>query len=126
METIANELFDEAIKKLDQANQELYRPEEDVVTFLVCQNAHLAIENFLKGFLLQNNKEVPNNMTIESLYEQCKTINKNFEEIDLSGFDCKSDQADSRYCNSTTKVSRCFDVAHSLDSFLKRENIISL
>ena len=126
MEITANTLFDEAIKKLDQANQELYRPEEDVVAFLVCQNAHVAIENFLKGYLLLNNIDISNYDTIESLYEQCKTINKNFEDIDLSGFECKSYQADSRYCNSTTKVSRCFDVADSLDAFLRRENIMTI
>ncbi len=41
-------------KKLNEASNELYRPEEDVVSYLVCKNSQYAIENYLKGFLLKN------------------------------------------------------------------------
>lgn len=125
MESEVDKLYDDAIKKLDQAHQELYRPEEDVVSFLVCKNSQFAIENFLRGFLTQNNIDTNNYNTIDSLYEQCKLINKKFEEVNLSGFDCSSVETDSRYCNDTTKVSRCFDIANSLDTFLRREKIIN-
>ena len=37
MEVKATVLFDEAIQKLKEANDELCRPEEDVVTSLVCK-----------------------------------------------------------------------------------------
>ena len=117
-------LFDEAISKLNQANQELYRPEEDVVNFLVCQNAHIAIENYLKGFLLMHDIEIDNLVTIDSLYDKCKTVNKHFEDVNLAGFDCTSDEAESRFCNATSKVSRCFEIANSLDTFLRKEKII--
>ena len=125
MESKVDNLFDEAIQKLEQAHQELYRPEEDVVSFLVCKNAQFAIENFLRGFLIQNNIDSSKYKTIDGLYEQCKLINEKFEEVNLSGFDCKSVDTDSRYCNGTTKVSRCFDIANSLDTFFRREKIIS-
>ncbi len=45
-----NRFFDHATKKLNEANLELHRPEEDVVSFLVCKNSQYAIENYLKGF----------------------------------------------------------------------------
>ena len=124
MNTTPKHLFDEAVNKLNQANQELYRPEEDVVTFLVCQNAHFAIENYLKGFLMLHNIDTDNLITIDNLFEECKKINKKFEEIDLASFDCTSQEAESRFCNANSKVSRCFEIADSLDTFLRKEKVI--
>lgn len=124
MEDTANKLFDDAIEKLNEANEELLKPEEDVVSYLVCKNAQHAIENFLKGFLLQNGIDANNYKTIDSLYEQCKSINKNFKEINLSNFECKSYKMDTRYCDEVSKVSICFEIADRLDKFLRREELI--
>ena len=121
----ANKLFDDAIEKLNEANDELFRPEEDIVSFVVCKNSQFAVENFLKGFLLKNGIDPSRYKTIDSLYEQCKLINKNFEQVNLSDFECKSHKMDSRYCNEVSKVSNCFDVADSLDTFLRKEKIIN-
>ncbi|RLD30762.1 MAG: hypothetical protein DRI70_00240 [Bacteroidetes bacterium] len=124
MEDTASKLFDDAIEKLNEASEELLKPEEDVVSYLVCKNAQHAIENFLKGFLLQNGIDVNNYKTIDSLYKQCESINKNFKEINLSDFDCKSYNMDSRNCNEVSKVSNCFEIADRLDTFLRREELI--
>lgn len=43
-----NNFFDEAQEKLSQANDEFFRPEEDLVTYSVCKNAQFSIENFLR------------------------------------------------------------------------------
>jgi len=125
MKERAYAFFNEAIKKVNEANEELCRPEEDVVTYSVCKNAQFAIENYLKGFLLNNGKDPSNFNTINSLYKECKAINAKFKDIDLSDFSCKSHQIDSRYCNEVTKVSNCFDIADNLDTFFRREKIIS-
>jgi len=121
----ANELFNDAAEKLSAASKELYRPEEDVVTYAICKNAQFAIENYLKGFLLKNDIDPSDFKTIDSLYEQCKLINNKFEEIDLSSFNCTSKEIDYKYCNEVSKVSSCFDVADKLDTFLRREKIIN-
>ena len=121
----ANKLFDDAIEKLNEANEELFKPEEDIVSFVVCKNSQFAVENFLKGFLLQNGVDPSNFKTIDSLYEKCKSINKNFEKVNLSDFECKSHKLDSRYCNEVSKVSNCFEIADSLDTFLRKEQIIN-
>jgi HEPN domain-containing protein len=125
MKAKANLLFDDAVEKLNEASQELFKPEEDVVTFAVCKNAQYAIENYLKGFLLINGIDPDNYKTIESLYEQCKAINNNFVTIDLTEFGCKSHEIDSKYCNEISRVSHCFDVADNLDTLLRQEKIIS-
>lgn len=124
MENDADKLLLKAVKKLNEANKELYRPEEDIVTYLICKNSQIAIENYLKGYLLKNDVDPSNYKTIDSLYKQCKLINKGFEKVNLSEFKCKSDQTDSRFCNDVSKVSKCFNVANSLDTFLKQQKII--
>ncbi|NNK74702.1 MAG: HEPN domain-containing protein [Maribacter sp.] len=121
----AKKLYEEAIQKLKEANDELCRPEEDVVSQLVCSNSQHAIVNYLKGFLIENGIDFNSEDTIDRLYEQCKSINKHFEEVHLSGFDCNAHKDESRFCNESTKFSRCFDIADSLDTFFRREKIIS-
>jgi hypothetical protein len=125
MKAKANQLFDKAIEKLIEANEELCRPEEDVVSFMVCKNAQFAIENFLTGFLLHN-AVVPNsNATINELYEQCRAIDKNFEKLDISAFECRSHhELNGRSCNETEKVSKCLQTADQLEDFLRENKII--
>ena len=119
------ELYGRAVQKLKEANDELCRPEEDVVAFMVCKNSQVAISNFLQGYLLQNGVAVAPDATIDEMYGKCKELNANFEKINLAGFDCVANDLESRYCSGTEKVSRCFDIADSLDAFLRSENIIS-
>ncbi|MBT8280851.1 MAG: HEPN domain-containing protein [Muriicola sp.] len=125
MENLANPYFEIAISKMKEANQELYRPEEDVVSFVVCKNAQVAVQNFLRGYLLRSGIETKKEDTIDSLYNQCRELNKRFEDVNLSGFNCQYENKDSRYCSGVEKVSRCFDIADSLDSFFRAEKIIS-
>ena len=126
MEANAKVLYAEAIQKLKEAYDELCRPEEDVVSPLVCNNSHRAIENYLRAFLVQNGKWPSQEESIGELYEQCKAINGHFEEVHLSGFNCNAHKDESRFCNDSSKFSRCFDIADSLDTFLRREKILEL
>ncbi len=124
MEEQVQKLYDVAVQKLKDANDELCRPEEDVVAFMVCKNSQVAIHNFLRGYLLQKGIETDTEASVDELYARCKTINANFEKIDLEGFDCQASNLESRYCSGNEKVSRCFAIADSLDAFLREEKII--
>lgn len=123
MEENAAVLFENAIQKLREANDELCRPEEDVVAPLVCKNSQEAISNYLKGYLILQGIKPPEGSTIDRLYEQCSSIDSRFEKINLSGFECDV-QIESRFCNGTENQSRCFDIADHLDTFLREERII--
>ena len=125
MNDSAKKLYEEAVQKLKEANDELCRPEEDVVAQLVCNNAQYAIQNYLKGFLVEKGVEIKEDDSIDGLYQKCKGINNNFEEVQLSGFNCNAHKDESRFCNESSKFSRCFDIADSLDTFMRREKIIS-
>ena len=124
MENDSNKFLLNAAQKLNQANKELYKPKEDIVSFLVCKNSQFAIENYLKGYLLKNDVDPSEFKTITSLYEQCKLINKEFEKVNLTEFDCKSVDTELRFCNDVSKVSNCFNIADSLDTLLRQQKII--
>ena len=123
MEANAAVLFEKAIQNLKQANDELCRPEEDVVAAMVCKNSQEAIVNYLKGFLLLKGIEPPEGASISALYKECRSINSHFEKIDLSGHECDV-HLESRFCSGTENQSRCFDIADHLDTFLREEHII--
>lgn len=125
MESKAPGLFDEALKKLQEANEELCRPEEDVVSYLVCKNSQYAIESFLRGYLLRNNIEPAGDENINTLYERCVNINERFKEIDLEDFTCKGHRPDSRSCTDNAKISRCYEIAGKMDEFLRKEKVLT-
>lgn len=124
MKEQAKKTLDIAVNKLKEANEELFRPEEDVISYSVCKNSQFAIENYLKGYLQQRNVDTTSFTTIEILFDECVKVNPEFKKIDLSDFQCKSHKIDSTYCNDVKKVSNCFDVADSLDTFLRQEKVI--
>lgn len=125
MKTKAPNLFDEAVQMLQEANNELCRPEEDVVSYLVCKNSQYAIENFLKGFLLKNGIEPAGKENINSLYKKCVKLNNKFKQIELNDFTCKGHRPDSRSCSEPEKVSKCYVIADKIDSLLRSENILA-
>jgi HEPN domain-containing protein len=72
MENKAIKFFVNAAQKLNQANKELFKPEEDIVTYLVCKNSQYAVENYLKGYLFKEGIKPNEDETIDSLYEHYK------------------------------------------------------
>ncbi|ALJ05890.1 hypothetical protein APS56_12450 [Pseudalgibacter alginicilyticus] len=124
MENDAYKYLVDAAQKLNQADKELFKPEEDIVTYLVCKNSQFAIENYLRGYLTKKGIETFKYKTIDSLYEQCKKINKGFEKVNLSDFNCKNQDTDTKFCNDISKVSKCYEIANNLDTFLRKEKVI--
>ena len=124
MKTRSTAFFNEATKNLQIAKKELFKPSEDIVTYSICKNAQFAIENFLKGFLIKNEVEIAPKETISTLYNKCITIDKNFKSIDISAIGCKDHVIDSRYCSEINSVSACFDTADSIDTYLRKINVI--
>ena len=124
MKNRARALFKDAINKVREADEELCRPEEDVVSILVCKKSQRATENFLKGYLLHNGIDPSESNTLEDLYNQCKSFNKNFKKIDLTSFECKAQDFDARQCTEISKVNSCYTTAGNIDIFLREEQII--
>ncbi|WP_114783614.1 HEPN domain-containing protein [Botryobacter ruber] len=124
MKDKATILFDDALDKLNRAKEESFRPKKDLVTYLVCKNAQASIENFLKGYLLQNEFDPSRYTTLDELLQKCKSINKSFEQVDLAAFNCKGENLNAAFCNDTPNACKCLDVSAKLETFLRQEKII--
>ena len=118
-----NQHFENAKENLKNANEELFKPEEDVITYLVCKNSQHAIENYLIGYLSSRGFETHKKETIENLLDRCKSLESKFNQVNIDTIDCKAHKIDSKYCDDVNKVSSCYDAADNLDTFLRKLNI---
>ncbi|MCF6223175.1 MAG: HEPN domain-containing protein [Flavobacteriaceae bacterium] len=116
--------FQTAKENLKDANEELFKPKEDVVSYLVCKNSQKAIENYLKGYLSLRGFETNTDENLQNLLDRCKSLDSKFNQVDIETIDCKAEKMDSKYCQDVDKVSSCFDTADSLDTFLRRLKVI--
>ncbi|MCK5814882.1 MAG: HEPN domain-containing protein [Flavobacteriaceae bacterium] len=116
--------FERAKEKLQLANNELFKPEEDVVSYSVCKNSQYAIEAYLKGYIKLSGFETHDNETIEGLLNRCIELDGKFRNIDLNVINCKKFKIDSRYCTDVSKVSSCFDAADSIDTLLRQMKVV--
>ncbi len=124
MDKKAEDHFEKATKQLNEANNELYKPKEDVVSFIVCKNSLFAIENYLKGYLAYRGFETKSDETLDHLLERCRLLDSKFNQISIDTIDCSMDQKNDKFCEDIDKVSSCFNSADSLDTFLRKQQII--
>ncbi|MFC4870933.1 hypothetical protein [Negadavirga shengliensis] len=76
--------LDEAEELFDLAKEELCRPEEDVVHYMVCSNSYKAISKYLAGFLMKNILKNQTSLSIEDLLRQCREVDPEFKKLDLA------------------------------------------
>lgn len=124
MDEKAKQHFEKAANQLNEANTELYKPKEDVVSFLVCKNSLFAIENYLKGYLVHRGFETKSDETLDHLLERCRLLDSRFNQINIDTIDCSMDHKNDKFCEDIDKVSSCFNSADSLDTFLRKQRII--
>jgi HEPN domain-containing protein len=76
-------ILSEADVLFDTAKEELCRPDEDVVHYMVCKHAYKAIEKYMAGFLIKKGVRIQNSTSIHDLLGQCRSIDSNFEKLNL-------------------------------------------
>jgi uncharacterized protein (UPF0332 family) len=76
--------LDKAEELLSRANNELCKPEEDVVPYSICQSAYYAIVNYLGSFLLDNGVEFQESSNVADLLRSCRAIDDKFNELHLA------------------------------------------
>lgn len=116
--------FEKAKEQLRAANEALFKPQEDVVTFQVCKNSLMAIENYLKGYLSKRGFDTATEDSLDLLLERCRLLDKKFNQISLSVIDCSANPDHNRYCEDVEKVSSCFQTADHLENFLIKQGIV--
>ncbi len=125
MEEKVSNYFSNAIAKLKEANEALNKPEEDVVSFLVCQKSQHAIENYLQGYLLNNGIDPSKFDSIEEMYKECLKLNREFEKVDLNSFTRDYIETDMTYYHDFSVIRNCYELAEGLDKLLRNEKLIA-
>jgi HEPN domain-containing protein len=74
----------EADEMLHTAEEELCRPEEDVVHYNVCKHAYKAIEKYMTAYLIEHGVHIQNSTSIKELLNQCRSIDPDFKELDIN------------------------------------------
>ena len=76
--------LDKADNLLSRANNELCKPEEDVVPYSICQSAYYAIVNYLGSFLLENGIEFQESDSVSDLIQKCRDVDGKFNDLHLA------------------------------------------
>ena len=114
----------QAFKELLDAEIELNRPQEDVVTLSACQSVRNSMKHMMRCFLDAHTLPVKENASLTDLRDQCMQINPMFAGIDLRDIECKGiDHAhcDGRYCLAIENVAICLTTANKLKSLVAEE-----
>ncbi len=125
MDKKAEQYFSKGSKKLHEADQELYKPGEDVVSLVICQSTKESIENYLKGFLTLRGFDIEEDQTLGDLMERCRMLDPKFHDIRIEEIDCRNVKDSTLHCEEIEKFGACYEVADQLDTLLRKKGIIS-
>lgn len=130
-ESKPEQLFKQAEEDLKRANEELYRPSADVVTYSACQFSRLALYRFLNALAIHQsgdkNTILEPDLTLEQLITFCGQHNKEIKDIDFSSLHCKCNpvigETDDEiiYCTSVQKVDYCAKLASKVKEIVRKE-----
>lgn len=123
-ESKPDQLIKQGDEDLQRANQELYRPSDDVVTYAACQFSRKALYRFLNALAIHQseNKNIilEPNLTLEQLITFCSQHSKEIDTIDFSSLYCNCNPViddgneDIIYCSSVQKVQYCAKLASKI------------
>ncbi|TGV02139.1 hypothetical protein [Flavivirga rizhaonensis] len=101
--------FEQADQFLELAQEEMNRPAEDVVPYMVCRSVRKCISCYLMGFLLKNEVTFDEEETVEVLLKKCQAINSEFNNFDLSPITFTKDY---EYSAEFYQMENCIDLAN--------------
>jgi hypothetical protein len=110
-------LITEADQLLHSASEELQRSEEDVTAYMVCHNSRQSITNYLAAYLIKNNIELKQPVTMASLMDQCREVDARFDLVDISQIFCRHDEGNEEFCLNVEKVTDCLRIAQQARGF---------
>jgi len=101
--------FEQAEQYLESAQNEMNRPAEDVVPYMVCRSARESISSYLMGFLLKNKVKFDEEDTTEDLLKKCQAVNNKFKDVDLSPLTFTKDY---EYSAEIYEMENCIELAN--------------
>jgi hypothetical protein len=101
--------IERAHELLEEAQNEMFKAEEDLVAMKVCHNARQSINKYLEAFLLHHGVE-PTSDDNELLLEQCKKIEPRFHTISAGDHQCKQGE----FCTDINRLENCLAFAKNI------------
>jgi len=98
--------LEQAEQLLRLAEEEFYRPEEDVVLESIGKQIHQAIAHYLTSFLLRHAREVRPSMPISYLIKLCKEVDPKFDKLNMN-----PEWMDDKFLFTLTEISKALDIA---------------
>ena len=108
--------LDQAIRDLRNAESELNRPHEDVVTLSACRSVRNAMRQMMDVYLAANGIQ-NSNTSLSAMVELCAGSNPAFSKIDMGNIECKGlnhADCDGKYCLAIENVSCCIAAANQV------------
>lgn len=103
---------------LEEAENEMFKAEEDLVAMKVCHNARQSIGKYLEAYLLHHGVDPAHKENNELLLEQCKKIEPRFESLKIETLHCRHGD----FCADIDKLEDCLAFAKSVRSLVMDEN----
>ncbi len=83
VEQIIKTTLEQADEYFNSAQEELFKPEEDIVHYMVCKGAYKAIQNYLIGYLLNHDLTLEPRATLQELLQLSRNIDARFNDLNL-------------------------------------------
>jgi len=112
--------LEKALHDLRLAEDELCRPEEDVLTTCSCYFMQSAINGLFLAYLKHRspNAEYSPGLSSSQLLAMCSQVDIRFKGLDLSGIECRNHVSGTHvevaFCQSIDKSNQCLNTTRSI------------
>jgi len=118
--TSLEKLINEANLLLVRAEDELEKPQKEMLPFAACQTAKSSMFKLLQAYLVKNKIKIADDDNLVSLYDKCKNYNVAFVDIQIQKMGCVSGtHCDmEEYCMESQYVTECVNSAKDIRTLL--------
>lgn len=76
-------VLNQAEEYLNEAEEGMLKPEEDIVPYMICRNAYRSIQSYLTWFLMNRDLKYNPEITLKELLMDCRKFDGKFNDLHL-------------------------------------------
>ncbi len=109
----ATHLLNQAFYRLESAQEELNRPDEDVMAFAICHQVRGALNDMMSAYLLMKGVNASDAITLEDLRTKSAEFDPGFKQLELTSMVCHPGQIEGEkcFCMDLDRVRACLKIA---------------
>lgn len=117
----AKELFRQAVSRLEVAQEELNRPDDDVMTLSVCYQSRTVLADIMGAYLTLKGTDFSKAADLESLRQLSAGSDPRFSDLDLQAMVCHPTKTVNEpcFCMDLNRVRACLDMAEQCRGWVK-------